>query len=247
MLAQLNHPNIAGVYGLEHSGNTQALILELVEGDDLSILLKRGPLPVGEALEICKQIAQALEAAHDKGIIHRDLKPGNIKLTADGTVKVLDFGLAKALSDESDWTSSTNQDDSPTITDVFTRPGTILGTAAYMSPEQARGKHVDKRTDIWAFGCVLFECLSGKRIFQGEDSTETLATIIKGEPEWTALPEKTPPAIHFLLRKCLAKDRKRRLHEIADARIDLEQVCQHGKKQRNELLHSSFPKDGWAD
>jgi serine/threonine protein kinase len=224
VLAQLNHPNIAGVYGLEYSGDTQALILELVEGDDLSVRLKRGPLPVDEALEVCKQIAEALEAAHEKGIIHRDLKPGNIKLTEEGKVKVLDFGLAKALSDESDTSSVSNAEDSPTITDAFTKPGTILGTAAYMSPEQARGKHVDHRTDIWAFGCVLYECLTGQKTFPGQDVTETLAGIIKGEPDWKALPQETPNLIRWLLKKCLSKKGAHRLQSISDARIDLEQA-----------------------
>jgi serine/threonine-protein kinase len=222
-LATLNHPNIAGIYGLEKSDQSQALVLELVEGEDLSERLRRGPLPVEETLEICKQIAEALEAAHEKGIIHRDLKPGNIKITEDGKVKVLDFGLAKGLSDETDSPISTNDENSPTITDAFTQPGTILGTAAYMSPEQARGKQVDKRTDIWAFGCVLYECLTGKKAFLGEDTTETLAGIIKGEPAWQSLPSEISPNISLLLRKCLAKHRHARLHDIADARIDLEQ------------------------
>ncbi len=222
VLAQLNHPNIATVYGLEQSGETRALILELVEGDDLSVRLKRGPLPVDEALEVCKQIAEALEAAHEKGIIHRDLKPGNIKLTEDGKVKVLDFGLAKALEDEPSTSGVLSVEDSPTITDAFTKPGTILGTAAYMSPEQARGKHVDKRTDIWAFGCVIFECLTGKKAFQGEDVTDTLARIIQGNPAWSALPPGIPSTIQLLLRKCLSKDRKKRLQHIDDARLDLE-------------------------
>lgn len=223
-LATLNHPNIAGIYGLEKSGQSQALALELVEGEDLSERLKRGTLTVEEALDICKQIAEALEAAHEKGIIHRDLKPGNIKITEEGEVKVLDFGLAKGLTDGSESLSSTNDADSPTITDAFTKPGTILGTAAYMSPEQARGKQVDKRTDIWAFGCVLFECLTGKKAFQGEDVTETLASIIKGSPNWDLLKAIEPSYIHLLLRKCLSKDRKNRLHDIADARVDLEQA-----------------------
>ncbi|XOV73319.1 MAG: protein kinase [Verrucomicrobiota bacterium] len=221
-LATLNHPNIAGIYGLEKSGQSQALVLELVEGEDLSERLKRGPLPVEETLEICKQIAEALEAAHEKGIIHRDLKPGNIKITENGKVKVLDFGLAKGMTDEVDSLTSTNDENSPTITDAFTQPGTILGTAAYMSPEQARGKQVDKRTDIWAFGCVLFEYLSGKRAFKGDDVNDTLAAIIRGEPDWNQLPEGVPPSIRRLLDKCLTKDLKRRTPDIAAARIDLE-------------------------
>jgi serine/threonine protein kinase len=223
-LATLNHSNIAGIYGLEKSEQSQALVLELVEGEDLSERLKRGPLPVEEALEICKQIAEALEAAHEKGIIHRDLKPGNIKITEDGKVKVLDFGLAKGMTDGSDSLTSANTEDSPTITDAFTKPGTILGTAAYMSPEQARGRNVDQQTDIWSFGCVLFESLTGKRAFHGEDVTETLASIIKGDPDWSLLPDHLPPLIHHLLIKCLGKKRKQRLHDIADARIDIERV-----------------------
>ena len=223
-LASLNHPNIAAIHGLEKSGQSQALVLELVEGEDLSVRLKREPLLVEEALEVCKQIAEALEAAHEKGIIHRDLKPGNIKLTEEGKVKVLDFGLAKALSGDSETSSISSAEDSPTLTDAFTKPGTILGTAAYMSPEQARGKHVDKRTDIWAFGCVLFECLTGKKAFQGEDVTDTLAAIIKGEPIWQLLPPETPTWLDWLLRKCLTKTRKNRLQDIGDARICIEQI-----------------------
>ncbi len=244
-LATLNHPNVAGIYGLEQSGNSQALVLELVEGEDLSERLLRGALAVEEALEVGKQIAEALEAAHEKGIVHRDLKPGNIKFDADGRVKVLDFGLAKALAEESgsvgraysqaelgegDGSGGRSlhhgmaEDESPTITDAYTQPGTILGTAGYMSPEQARGKQLDKRSDIWAFGCVLFECLTGERAFVGEDTSEILAGIIKGDPRWSALPAGVPPTIEGLLRKCLTKDRKRRLHDVADARIDIEAV-----------------------
>jgi serine/threonine protein kinase/Tol biopolymer transport system component len=222
-LAQLNHPHIAAVHGFDQSDGQWFLAMELIEGEDLSTCLKRGAMPVEEALEVCKQIAEALEAAHEKGIIHRDLKPGNVKLTEDGQVKVLDFGLAKTAEACSE--GSSNADSmSPTITADYTMPGTLLGTAAYMSPEQARGKPVDKRSDIWSFGCVLYECLTGKRMFQSEDTTETLATIIKGEPDWSALPENTPPTVHLLLRKCLAKDRKRRLPDIAAARIDLEEA-----------------------
>lgn len=224
LLAQLSHPNIAGVYGLEQHGDTQALVLELVEGKDLSLLLKQNTLSIEEALEVGKQIAEALVAAHEKGIIHRDLKPGNIKITDDRRVKVLDFGLAKALSEESDMSKADHIDDSPTITDVFTKPGTILGTAAYMSPEQAKGKHVDKRTDIWAFGCVLYECLSGKKAFKGEDVTDTSAKIILGTPDWSLLPHNTPLTIELLLKRCLAKDRRKRQHQMDDAAVDLEQA-----------------------
>ncbi len=217
-LATLNHPNIAGIFGLEESANSQALVLELVDGDDLSDVLKRGPLPIEEVLDICKQIAEALEAAHDKGIIHRDLKPSNIKITSDGQVKVLDFGLAKsAPAIDNDFDA-----DSPTITADYTLPGTLLGTAGYMSPEQARGKTVDKRSDIWSFGVVLFECLTGKRMFTGETVTDSIGALLHREIEWDQLPTNTPPAIELLLRKCLERDRKRRLPDIGAARLDLE-------------------------
>ena len=234
VLASLNHPNIAGIYGLEQTGSSHALVLELVEGEDLSDRLKRGPLPLDEALDICKQIAEALEAAHEKGVIHRDLKPGNVKVTADGKVKVLDFGLAKtldAVGRESTRAGSSGasphreiDSQSPTITADYTLPGTLLGTAAYMSPEQARGKVVDKRSDIWSFGVVLFECLTGKRLFSGETVTDTIGAVLHKEPDWTALPPNTPPTIQLLLRKCLAKVSKRRLRDIGDAIVDLEQA-----------------------
>jgi serine/threonine-protein kinase len=229
LLASLNHSNIAAIYGLEESGESKALVLELVEGDTLADRLRKGPMAVEDALETCLGIAEALEAAHEKGIIHRDLKPANVKFTSNGKVKVLDFGLAKAMESEPNsmtTTATASMMESPTITADYTKPGTILGTAAYMSPEQARGKGLDKRTDIWSFGCVLFECLTGKKLFQGEDVTETLASIIKGEPEWTSLPSDTPAAIRILLRKCLAKDRKRRLPDIAAASIDLAEAIE---------------------
>ena len=230
-LASLNHPNIASIYGLEQTGNSQALILELVEGEDLSERLNRAPMTVDEVMAICFQVAEALDAAHEKSIIHRDLKPANIKISCNEKVKVLDFGLAKALSDEADTSGIQYLEESPTITDAFTQPGTILGTAAYMSPEQARGKHVDKRTDIWAFGCVLYECLTGKKVFKGADVTETLASIIKSEPNWDALPEDTPANLQILIRKCLAKDRNKRLQYIDDARVDLEPyVMEHSSR-----------------
>lgn len=221
VLAALNHPNIAAIYGIEQAEDSHALIMELIEGETLGQRLECEPMTVTEALECCRQIAEALEAAHEKGIIHRDLKPENVKITEDGNVKVLDFGLAKEVAVSP---SSANQDDSPTITHMTTVPGQLLGTAPYMSPEQARGKPVDKRSDIWSFGCVMYECLTGRPMFQGEDVTVTLASIIKGEPDWAALPQDTPPTIELLLRKCLNKDRKRRLHDIADARIDIEQA-----------------------
>jgi serine/threonine-protein kinase len=222
----LNHLNIAHIYGIEESNGTRALVMELVEGETLADRIARGPIPLDEALPIAKQIAEALEAAHEQGIIHRDLKPANIKLRPDGTVKVLDFGLAK-LAESSPATAGgpTPLSLSPTITSpaiAGTMVGTLLGTAAYMSPEQARSKAVDKRADIWAFGCVLYEMLTGSRAFGGEELTDTLAFIITREPDWAALPPETPVAVKRLLRRCLEKDRRRRLADAADARLEIE-------------------------
>ena len=225
VLASLNHPNIGGIHGLEHAGGRQALVLELVEGSTLADRIAQGPLPLDETLAIARQIAEALEAAHDQGIVHRDLKPANIKLRADGTVKVLDFGLAKAsaASDAASFAGAIDVTASPTMISpaTMTSAGMILGTAAYMSPEQARGKAVDRRTDIWAFGCVLFEMLTGRRTFEGEAITDTLAGILRGEPDWKALPASTPPAIRRVLRRCLEKDIRQRLQSIGDARIEI--------------------------
>jgi serine/threonine-protein kinase len=218
LLATLNHPNIAAVYGFEEAKGLRFLVLELVDGETLQTRLIRGPLPMDEALETCRQVAEGFEAAHERGVVHRDLKPGNIMITPEGKVKILDFGLAKAYTGE---TTGVDIANSPTITAQMTGPGIILGTAAYMSPEQARGRAVDKRADIWAFGCVLFECLSGKRAFQGDTITETLAAILKGEPDWTALPAETPPSVRAVLRRCLQKDAHIRLHDIADARVEM--------------------------
>ena len=204
MLAALNHPNIATIYGLEQSNGTSYLVMELVAGETLADRVKReGALPIEEALTICKQIAEALEAAHEKGIIHRDLKPANVKVTPDGKVKVLDFGLAKAFAGDE---SGIDPSNSPTLSMAATMHGVILGTAAYMSPEQARGKVVDKRTDIWAFGCLLYELLTGRQAFQGTDVTEILAAIVKTEPNFDALPAETPQAIRNLLCRCLEKE-----------------------------------------
>ena len=225
-LAALNHPNIAQIHGLEESqaqgSAIRALVMELVVGEDLSAIIARGPVSLADALPIARQIADALEAAHDLGIIHRDLKPANVKVRPDGTVKVLDFGLAKAL-DPTDSNSAANALHSPTMTQRATAIGTIIGTAAYMAPEQARGKAVDRRADIWAFGVVLYEMLTGARGFPGDDLSEVLATVLKTDPNWHALPPETPPAVRRLLRRCLEKDPRRRLSSIADARLELEE------------------------
>ena len=225
LLASLNHPNIATIHGLEKSDNQRFLVMELVEGETLREKISKGPLPVEDALEVCKQIAEGLESAHEKGIIHRDLKPANVKVTPEGKVKILDFGIAKAFHDHADDSDPTK---SPSITDEMTRPGMVLGTAAYMSPEQAKGKSVDKRTDIWAFGCILFECLTAKRTFEGETASETIASILKGEPEWDELPAATHMGIRALIRRCLQKDKNRRQHDIADARIEIEETLAEG-------------------
>jgi serine/threonine-protein kinase len=225
VLASLNHPNIAQVYGLEKSDGTTALVMELVEGPTLADRIAEGPLLIDEVLRVAKQIAEALEAAHERGIIHRDLKPANIKLRPDGAVKVLDFGLAKAMEPAGAMSSSHSL--SPTITTpAMTQMGMILGTAAYMSPEQAKGRPADKRSDIWAFGCVLFEMLTGKRTFEGEDVSDTLASVLRGEPDWASLPTSTPAALRRLLTRCLEKDRNGRLADIADARLDLRDAAQ---------------------
>ena len=203
VLASLNHPHIAAIYGLEKVGNFEALVLELVEGETLAERIASGPLPVDEALAIARQIADALEAAHEKGIVHRDLKPANVKITPEGKVKVLDFGLAKALTGDR---SSPDQTHSPTLTAAATSAGIVLGTAAYMSPEQARGKSVDKRADIWAFGAVLYEMLSGRKAFAGETVSDTLAAILMRDVDWSALPAATPLSVRRVLRRCLDRD-----------------------------------------
>ncbi len=215
LLASLNHPNIAAIYGLEQSEGKNFLVLELVEGQTLADRIKAGPIPVEESLKLALQIAEALEAAHEKGVIHRDLKPANIKVTPDAKVKVLDFGLAKAYAGDQE----VNLSNSPTLSDAATRQGVILGTAAYMSPEQAKGKNVDKRADIWAFAVVLFEMLTGRQLFTGETVSETLAAVLMREPDWSLLPRNTPAIIRSLLNRCLKRDPKDRQRDIGESRI----------------------------
>ena len=227
VLASLNHPNVAQIYGLEASGDTRALIMELVEGPTLAERLEQGSLPLDESLSIARQIAEALEEAHEKGIVHRDLKPQNVKASIEGKVKVLDFGLAKAMDPAgtaSGAPSASRLAASPTLTLGATVQGVILGTAAYMAPEQARGTGVDARADIWAFGVVLYEMLSGRTAFTAETVPDTLAAVLTREIDWSALPESTPPAIRRLLRRCLERKPKSRLHSIADARIVIDEV-----------------------
>jgi eukaryotic-like serine/threonine-protein kinase len=221
VLASLSHTNIASIYGLEDSSTTHALVMELIEGLTLADRIKSGPIPISEALPIAKQMCEALEYAHEHGIVHRDLKPANVKVTNEDAVKVLDFGLAKALEGDA---SSIDIANSPTVSRMATQAGVLLGTGAYMSPEQAKGKAVDRRADIWAFGCVLYEMLTGKMAFRGESVTDTLAAVIRADPDWSQLPAATPVRVRVLLQRCLQKDPKQRLQAIGDARIALEEV-----------------------
>ena len=232
VLASLNHPNIGHIYGLEEAEGTKALVLELVEGPTLADRIADGPIPVDEALPIAKQIAEALEAAHEQGVLHRDIKPANIKVKADGTVKVLDFGLAKAL----DTTPEGDPSQSPTLTAAATQMGVIIGTAAYMSPEQARGKPVDKRSDIWAFGAVLYEMLSGRRPFEGRDVSEVLGAVLRLEPDWNALPGDAPARVRTLVRRCVEKEPKQRLHDMADVRLAMEGAFETTVSTRDEPI-----------
>ena len=235
LLAALNHPNIAAIHGLDEvdtsTGSVRFLVLELVDGENLDQRIRRGALPAEEALDIGRQIAEALEAAHQRGILHRDLKPANVKITPEGKVKVLDFGLAKAVEPAS---GDTSLSASPTLTTGGTQQGVIMGTAAYMSPEQARGRPVDKRADVWAFGCVLYECLTGRQIFGGETITDILGAILHREPDWKLLSPSLPPAVPRLLRRCLQRDARQRLHDIADARIILEEGDAEGAVEMPE-------------
>ncbi|MEX1310425.1 MAG: protein kinase [Candidatus Sulfomarinibacteraceae bacterium] len=219
VLAAVNHPNVASIYGVEEAGGRLILVLELVDGEDLAQRLKRGALPVDEALDIAAQIATGLEAAHDRGMVHRDLKPANVMITGKGVVKVLDFGLAKPYAGEN---SGEDVSDLATVTgDEMTREGVIMGTASYMSPEQARGRPVDGRSDVWSFGCVLFEMLSGRRAFGGETMTDVLVAVVTGEPDWSLLPPSTPPGVLRLLRRCLRRDPRNRLRNLGDAALEI--------------------------
>ena len=216
LLASLNHRNIAAIYGVDEADGQRFLVMELVEGQTLAAKLLQGPLEIDEAIDLCHQLARALEAAHDRGVLHRDLKPANVQVTPEGRVKVLDFGLAKAFEVQGD------SDASPTMTSGGTQAGAILGTAAYMSPEQTRGKPLDKRTDIWSFGCVLYECLTGRAAFRGETVSDTLAAILKSDANWSLVPEGTPPRVRELLQRCLEKDARNRLRDVGDARLELQ-------------------------
>jgi len=244
MLASLNHPHIATIHSVEKDDGRLALVLELVEGRTLADLIReRGKgraLPVDEALAIARQVAEALEAAHEKGIIHRDLKPANVKITPQGIVKVLDFGLAKAFQEE---TAESDPSESPTLTATMTGVGMIMGTPAYMSPEQARGFPVDKRTDIWAFGCLLYEMLTGERIFAGDTASDTIAQVLVSNPEWARLPERTPRAVRRLLRRCVQKDVSRRLRDLGDARLDLEEAAAEEEESSPATQAARTPKE----
>ena len=240
VLASLNHSGIAAIYGIEESDDTRALVLELVEGPTLADRISKGPIPIDEALPIAKQIAEALEAAHEAGVIHRDLKPANIKVREDGTVKVLDFGLAKAFQpDASDVSASM----SPTIslTAAATQMGMVIGTAAYMAPEQASGKTVDKRADVWAFGVVLYEMLTGTRPFEGDDVSKTLAHVIAIDPDWSKLPKNVPPVLGTFLRGCLEKSPKQRVHDVADVRLAMEGAFDTGVSAPSESVSLALP------
>src|SRR5262245_41465922 len=252
LLASLNHPNIGAIYGLEEVDGSRYLVLEFVEGDTLASRLDRGPLSVDETLQVCREIAAGVEAAHEGGVVHRDLKPRNVMLSPTGVVNVLDFGLAKADAESRGGGSGSILSASPTMTYAATQAGMVLGTAAYMSPEQARGKHVDRRTDIWSFGCILFECLCGTPAFEGETVSDLLARILEREPDWSALPARTPARLRDLLRRCMVKDARQRLRDIGDARLELDELRTLGRS--GAMAASDVPdtvgtesSDGWSD
>ena len=243
ILASLNHPHIGAIYGLEDADGVRALVLELIDGETLAERIARGPIPLADTLKMARQIADALEASHEKGIVHRDLKPANIKITHDGVVKVLDFGLAKAASGD---TAAADLSQSPTLTVDGTREGVILGTATHMSPEQAKGRPADKRADVWAFGVVLYEMMTGRLAFAGETISEVIAKVIEREPDWSALPATTPPRLRELLRRCLRKDPKTRLQAIGDARVQIDELIAARRTNPSRLLshrraHSAAP------
>jgi serine/threonine protein kinase len=235
LLAALNHPNIATIHGIEDAGGHPAIVMELIEGPTMAGVIARGPIPIGEALRIALQIVDALAAAHEHGIVHRDLKPANVKLTSDGRVKVLDFGLARAGV-----RGNTGLADLPTVTADRTEPGTLLGTVGYMSPEQARGLRVDQRTDIWAFGCVFYETLAGRAAFDDRTPADSIAAILGRDPDWTALPADTPSGVRRLLRRCLERDPARRLLDIGDARADLLEQLGDGPALQEEPESSLY-------
>jgi len=242
LLASVTHPHIAGIFGLEESEGHRYLVLEFVEGETLAQRLDRGPLPIGDALQIARQVAAALESAHESGVAHRDLKPGNVMITPAGDAKVLDFGLAKGGMGNAS-SSDVSLSHSPTMTHGVTGAGVILGTAAYMSPEQARGRTVDKRTDIWSFGCVLFECLTGRQAFSGDTVSDMIARILEREPEWDTLPARTPDRVRDLLRRCLEKDARKRLRDIGDARIELDEIiATRSSNPSGELTRPRAPR-----
>jgi serine/threonine protein kinase len=240
VLASLNHPHIAAIYDLEDFGETQFLVMELVEGETLADRIQRGALPIDESLLTAKQIAEALEAAHEKGIIHRDLKPANIKITPDGTVKVLDFGLAKVLRTEGESLSN-----SPTLM-TMSGSSVIMGTAAYMSPEQAKGKNADRSSDVWAFGCTLYEMLAGRRVFEGETLGEILAGVLHAQPDWHRLPAETPESIRRLLRRCLQKDPNLRVRDIRDARIEIDEAKSSAQVDNRVVQRASRSRERLA-